>query len=135
MNIEVVSMKDKLSIELGTTAIRIDRTSVLGNPFAMEKEKEREKVIAAYRKWLWQVLKTPDNETANPVSLLEEYELSIAENWKNPLAGEVRKELNRILDLGDVRLLCWCSPLPCHGDMVKKCLEWMGLQRKLLDLF
>lgn len=135
MNIEVVSMRNKLSIELGTTAIKIDRTSVLGNPFAMEKEEERDACNQAYREWLWQIMKTADDEKVNPVPLLEKYNLSIAEKWKNPTAGEVRKELNRILDTGNVRLLCWCAPLPCHGDVVKKCLEWMAHQRKLLDLF
>lgn len=37
-----------------------------------------------------------------------------------------RAEIWRLVELartGDVTLLCWCAPLPCHGDVVKQVVE------------
>ncbi|MEW6735459.1 MAG: DUF4326 domain-containing protein [Acidobacteriota bacterium] len=31
-----------------------------------------------------------------------------------------------------MKLVCWCAPKQCHGDMVKAALEWMV--RKALSL-
>ena len=38
------------------------------------------------------------------------------------------KELKRIKELsrqGDIRLLCWCRPRPCHGEVIREILEAM----------
>lgn len=76
--------------------------SVLRNEFVIGQDGNREEVIEKYRKWLW----------------IE---------WKKK--GEVYEELMRIGKLvkegKNVELVCWCKPLGCHGDVVKKCVEWM----------
>lgn len=77
------------------------RGSVLGNPFEMESEADREKVIAEYRVWLWERVKE---------------------------RGKVFRELVRIKKLTEkeeVYLVCWCKPKACHGDVIKSCVEWM----------
>jgi len=33
--------------------------------------------------------------------------------------------LARLAKKGDLYLGCWCAPLPCHGDVVKKAIEWI----------
>jgi hypothetical protein len=53
----------------------------------------------------------------------------------NTECGEIKRnnevilnELWRLVEIGrkkELVLLCWCKPLPCHGDVVKSCLEWM----------
>ena len=39
----------------------------------------------------------------------------------------VRNEMNRIYQLhqqyGQLRLFCWCTPLPCHTELIKTRLE------------
>lgn len=80
----------------------VGRPSVLGNPFPMRTESSRTEVIEKYRKWLWPKIKRNN--------------------------ARVMAELNRlqaIADAGDLVLICWCHPLPCHADVIKKCLEWM----------
>lgn len=76
--------------------------SVLQNKFALGRDGTREEVIEKYRRWLW------------------------AEVQKR---GEVWQELVRIaqkVKAGEtVQLVCWCKPLKCHGDVVKRCVEWM----------
>jgi len=88
----------------GATGEYIGRPSVLGNPFMVKPHGpyERGETIELYRKWL--------ND-------------QIHEN------ESVVKELQRLCDLdreGDLTLVCWCAPLPCHGDVVKSCIEWMN---------
>ena len=80
----------------------VGRPSVLGNPFPMHTESSRTEVIEKYRKWLWAKIKRNN--------------------------ARVMAELNRlqaIADNGDLVLVCWCAPLPCHADVIKKCIEWM----------
>ena len=81
----------------------VDRRSVLGNPFPMRSEDQRETVIQQYRVWLWQRLQTK--------------------------TVPVLREMHRILRLekqyGTVRLMCHCKPKACHADVLIKALNWM----------
>lgn len=83
--------------------------SPLGNPFLITKETtqtEKTQILTKYRAWLWQQLQ---------------------------LKSTAHNEICRLRDLAirgiDVRLLCWCKNLQgqgdCHGDIVKKAIEWM----------
>jgi hypothetical protein len=76
--------------------------SILQNKFAIGKDSSREEVIEKYRKWLW-------DEVQKRAEVFEEL-VRIARQVK---AGE------------SVQLVCWCKPLKCHGDVVKRCVEWM----------
>jgi hypothetical protein len=76
------------------------KENVLANPFVIGKDGTREEVIAKYRQWLWQNIKT---------------------------GGLVLNEIERICTIcteSNIKLSCWCKPLSCHGDVVKKCVEW-----------
>lgn len=75
--------------------------SVLANPFKINSTTSRTEVITKYRAWLW-----------------NEYQKG----------GEVYKELHRLAKLPELELVCWCAPKACHGDVVKKCLEWIKTQ-------
>lgn len=127
MQIKVVSMRNSLNPELGWTDIRVDRLSVLGNPFELKDESQRDAVIAAYRKWLWENIKVMENgfDTQNPVPV-NIYNLAIAKNFKNPTPMQVTNELTKIkkmLEHGEkVRLVCWCKPKSCHADIILSCL-------------
>jgi hypothetical protein len=80
----------------------IGRGNVLGNPFRMRNEEEREFVIKQYRQWLWNKIRDKDIK--------------------------VHKELDRLLDVyrsrGELNLICWCAPKQCHGDIIRSCLIW-----------
>lgn len=80
--------------------------SVLGNPFKVKSHTrdEHERVVGLYRKWLWDRIKGTDE-----------------------LSTRVQRELQRLKSLAladDLKLECWCAPLPCHADVIKSCLEW-----------
>lgn len=44
--------------------------------------------------------------------------------------GYVYDELMRLAHLHsqgkDLKLACWCSPKPCHGDVIKKIVLWIS---------
>lgn len=89
------------------TEIKIDRSSVLGNPYTHLKGKTkakflvstREEAIAKYRQWLYNKLKNGD--------------------------AEILAELEKIKP--DSIILCWCvkndGSVRCHGEIIKSLLE------------
>ncbi len=84
--------------------------SVLGNPFKMRNEGEREQVVQKYRSWLWRQIQLQNKE--------------------------VIRELARLANLakrGDLELACWCKPKACHGDVLKACIEWMLTEKSPVD--
>ena len=82
--------------------IMICRPSILGNPFHINKDRNRREVIKSYIVYLKQqiVKRTNVYKELRRIQMLEE---------KNP---------DKI-----IRLLCYCKPLPCHGDVIKYKLE------------
>lgn len=73
--------------------VYIGRPSPLGNPFCMNGEGDRERVIAQYKEWL-----------------KDEYQRN----------SSIRKMLRAMADTQeDLILICWCAPKPCHGDVIK----------------
>lgn len=66
-------------------AVRIDRRTKWGNPFAITAKRSRKQAIEQFEKWL---LSRP------------------------ALVAAVKRELR------GKDLLCWCAPLPCHGDVL-----------------
>ena len=74
--------------------IPIDRRSGFGNPFIIGRDGTREEVIAKYRKRFY--VKLEENHRGFKDSIKE-------------LKGKI--------------LGCWCTPLPCHGDVIIKYLD------------
>ena len=80
----------------------IGRPSPLGNPFRIGRDGSREEVIRKYRVWLWGEIKK---------------------------RGRVYDELLKLVEWDrevEVTLLWWCKPLPCHGDVIKRAVEWLA---------
>ena len=73
----------------------IGRPSVLGNQFLVGRDGTREEVIERYRGWLrrqWKERKPARQEL-----------IYLAKDYKQT---------------GTLTLVCWCKPLPCHGDVI-----------------
>jgi hypothetical protein len=73
--------------------VPIDRRSGFGNPFKINKNYTRKEVIEKYRKYFY-------------TKLEHNY------GFKKSI------ELLKGKTLG-----CWCTPLPCHGDVIIEYLE------------
>jgi len=124
--IVIANFRDNLSSLVGYEDIRIDRSSKLGNPYDL-KDKDntdhRRKVVIAYKKWFKANLSISDT---NIVVALDT-DLLLAKNRKNTTVGEFKQELRtilrKILDGKNIRLMCWCYPKECHGEVVRDYLE------------
>lgn len=77
--------------------------SVLGNPFKVGRDGTRAEVVEKYRYWLWEQIQGQNQA--------------------------VISELLRIHETGS-HVICWCSPLPCHGDVVLRAAAWLAGQKK-----
>ena len=77
----------------GETDIYIGRPSVFGNPFPIGMHGDRAEVIEQFRAWA---------------------------HGDDPAAVELRRLLPV---LRGKRLVCYCAPLPCHGDVLIEMLE------------
>lgn len=87
-------------------AIYIGRGSKWGNPFVMGKDGNRDQVIAAHKEWLW---------------------------------GQIDQGVVSLEDLAALKgkdLVCFCAPLPCHGDTLAAAALWAAdiLENTTLDL-
>ena len=96
VNGKVHGFKDGVYIGRGGRGMK---TSALHNPFVIGQSGNRDEVINLYREYLWQCIK---------------------------IKNEVYDELVRLSKIeGDLKLICFCKPLACHGDVVKSAIEWI----------
>ena len=79
-------------------AIRIDRATRWGNPYRIGEHGNRQEVIALYRVYLWNKIRS----------------------------GEI--PLDQLATLHGQTLACWCKPLPCHGDVLARAAQWAHSQ-------
>jgi hypothetical protein len=90
-------------------AIRGRKGSPLANPFPMQREADRSRVIAAYNSWL---------------------SAELAQGADSPRRRDVERELFRLRALAmrpeGVTLLCWCAPKPCHAEVIRDMLLVIG---------
>ncbi|MEI7610091.1 MAG: DUF4326 domain-containing protein [Rhodospirillaceae bacterium] len=88
-------------------AVPITRPGPWGNPFVIGRDGDREAVIARYRSWLWESIRT----------------------------GVVR--LEDLAALHGCQLVCVCKPLSCHGDVLEAAAAWAagegGADRNFAD--
>lgn len=105
--ITVVNKKDYT--ELGREyEIYIGRPSILGNQFDWKPN------TAA----MW---KATDREDS-----IRKYEDLLRKRLASPKLKDHKNELRRLYRIwqrrGHLTLVCWCAPLACHGDVLKKIL-------------
>jgi hypothetical protein len=93
----------------GLKGIYIGRPTPLGNPFRLEKEDQREQVVAQYATWLREELKRGNQE------------VTLALN-------ELYRRLKR---QGSVTLICFCAPKRCHGEIIAEHLKKMAEEEGL----
>lgn len=80
--------------------VKVDRSSVLGNPFYMASENQRDEVCNKYEAYF---NKKMDTDTR--------------------FREEVRRLYRIYRTYGTLELFCWCAPKRCHAETIKKFLE------------
>lgn len=109
MAYDIIVMNIKDPIPEGYFGIHIMRPNILGNPYFLSDERDRDKVIEQYRHYLWEHIKNP--------------------------TSPVTKALVRYADAAnDIALICCCSPKACHGDVIKAAIEWLRSNRVKISI-
>lgn len=99
MNIIIKNLrKEKIEHEY---QVRVDRTSVLGNPFYMHNESYRDDVCDKYALYFEKKIAGEDVAFINELCRLA----NIAKKY------------------GKLELFCWCAPKRCHAETIKSFLE------------
>lgn len=97
--IKVVNLKD-YKVEKDWVLVRVDRSSVLGNPYKMRSENERDRVCDEYKCYFMSKVKE-----------------------KGEFRNEVIRIYRMVRDGKNVALGCWCFPKRCHALVIKEFIE------------
>ena len=81
--------------------VRVDRASVLGNPFRMEDEDERDAVCEQYHIYFHTRLASGDSAFCN----------------------ELQRLIFLAMQYGKLELFCWCAPKRCHAETIAEFIE------------
>jgi len=75
--------------------VKVDRTSILGNPFYMQNESQRDEVCDKYEEYFQEKMKNDE---------------------------EFRREVERLCNLhikhSKLNIFCWCTPKRCHAETI-----------------
>ena len=99
-NVNQIVVAHRSSVPAGYLPIIIDRSSVFGNPYPVQKSGGRARSIRKYKQYLWDaVCGKVENGDALVAALRE-----LVKAYK----GGTR-----------LALICHCAPKPCHGDELR----------------
>ena len=101
MAITIVNIRNLRTEQNKGIVIRVDRTSVLGNPFYMHTEAERDKVCNEYEAY---------------------FNKKVTEKTDIAFMNELRR-IYKLAKEHDICLACWCAPKRCHAETIKKFIE------------
>ena len=76
--------------------IKVDRSSILGNPFYMKDESKRNEVCDKYEEYFYNKL-----------------------IYKDDVLDLLRNMINIYKKYGKLRLFCWCAPKRCHAEVIR----------------
>lgn len=102
--------------------VDIDRSSVLGNPFEMADETQRDAAVRAHAEWLF-------GKGGDDMSVIaDKYGVGISRLVYDVDRERVMEQLECVVDevlrsSRGVSLMCWCAPRKCHGDVLSRWLE------------
>lgn len=101
--------RDKIYIGRANKSYGLE-ASPLSNPFKISEEYSREDVIELYRQHLWKAINRYKEGQSSPImdALIDIYK--------------------RVMIWDEIELTCWCSPLPCHGDVIVRAIAWLQTQ-------
>ena len=114
MNISIGNIRH-LSNTPSTTFIKADRSSVLGNPFHMSHEYERDAVCDAFDEYFSSVMNREDPDIT---SIADKYKVSLSPVYKGS-PSSIRSYISSLSRYQDITLLCWCYPKRCHTSSIK----------------
>lgn len=119
----VINLRNKPNVN---TYVRVDRASLLGNPFELSNKsskKQRAEVCEGHRRYLWLILaykKSPAEAVQEVLKSIPS--LVIAKTYKLSDRDSFIKDLKFTYSsyTEGKKLGCWCAPEQCHADSYVK---------------
>jgi len=105
--IRIVNLRNYKLCE-GEVLIKVDRSSVVGNPFFMHDESMRDEVCNKYQRYFDGIVDCYLNTDAINYNI------------------EFINYLNNIIKIAhkyDIALGCWCAPKRCHAETIKTFID------------
>lgn len=99
MNIRIVNLKNYSPLP-NETLIKVDRSSILGNPYFLHCESQRNDICDLYEDYFNRRL----NKTLDPSN--------------DTKFDKALKKICDTLRVSDVALGCWCAPKRCHAETI-----------------
>lgn len=126
----------------GATEVRVDRQSVLGNPFPMGKDGRDERLRDAVCDAFAELLGAPGERTAAEaaVAAATADEQTIARRHglgsvdgrfvgrAAERAAAIESLAKRVASGESLRLMCWCAPKRCHAEAIAGCVHTRALE-------
>lgn len=78
--------------------VKVDRSTILGNPFVMHDESERQRVCDDFEIY---------------------FKDKVSAIGQNAIKQEVERLIAIYTKYGRLRLFCWCHPRNCHARTIK----------------
>ena len=104
--IRIVNMR-KYVLKPGEILIRVDRTTVLGNPFYMNGEDDRDRVCNAYQKYFEICVQDTSSVFYQKILLIQ-----------------------ALSKFNHVALGCWCYPKRCHAQTIKNFVDKLNREER-----
>lgn len=101
MNIRIVNLKS-YTPRKDEVLIKVDRSTVVGNPFPMRSEAQRDEVCRKYNEYFGNIVKNPDS---------------------NKEFMDYLRYIYKVSRLHNIALGCWCAPKRCHAETIKAFIE------------
>ena len=101
--VRVVNKRYKYVAMANEVLVYVGRPSILGNPFPMRGEEDRDYVVAQYRQWLDAQRRT--NSAA----------------WQ-----EVERLAGLHAEGKALALQCYCAPRKCHADVIRSAIKYIN---------
>jgi hypothetical protein len=79
----------------------VGRPSPLGNPWRAGADLTRDEAIARYKVWLNIQWKTQNHKVRD----------------------ELNRLANKLIEDGELTLVCWCAPKNCHADVIAEAIQ------------
>jgi hypothetical protein len=105
----MIEVKNKRTFTSG--GVYIGRPAILGNPFSHIAKGTLAKYVVASRE-----------------QSVESYRAYAKEQYKtNPeFKAKINELAKQYAETGKLELVCWCAPLPCHGDVLARVIEFIA---------
>ena len=105
----MIEVKNKRTFTSG--GVYIGRPTILGNPFSHIAKGTLAKYVVASRE-----------------QSVESYRAYAKEQYKtNPeFKAKINELAKQYAETSKLELVCWCAPLPCHGDVLARVIEFIA---------